>query len=75
MVAGKSGLEFLLSKNLFSIHFLPKIPIKHRRNRDKFIYGHKKAKSIQIQKSTLAQIYLFTNFKGKKTCNMNPLIK
>ena len=41
-------------------------------NHDKFIYGLKKLKSTQIQKSTQTQIYFFTNFKGKKTRNISP---
>jgi len=33
----------------------------------------KKPKSTRIQKSTQAQIYFFTNFKGRKTPNINSL--
>jgi hypothetical protein len=65
----KSRLKFIYPKTHFSTCFLVKTHIKRRRNHDKFIYDLKK--SFQEPKSTRARIYFFTNFKGKKTPNMN----
>jgi hypothetical protein len=51
MVVEKLILKFFLPKNLFSIHFfLPKTPLKHRKNHDKSIYDKKKQKQNRPKK-------------------------
>jgi hypothetical protein len=73
----KLGLKFLFFylKTYFSTHFLPKTAIKHIRNCDNPIIVLKNQKIISKTeinpKSNQAQICFFTNFKGKKTPNMN----
>lgn len=62
---------FLTKKNMFFNLFLPKIPIIHFRKRDKHIHDLKNKIQSQKSKSTRDQIYFFTNFKGKKTSNVN----
>jgi len=70
----KSGFKFFIQKLVFQSLF----DSKHLRNRDKPINYLKKqkkpsqkSKSNQNKKSIRAQIYFLTNFKGKKTPNMN----